>query len=91
MTPVMMFNHINKRTVRLRVKEIRINVLTEEEEAEQSVMDAHVEALMVSCCLSSLFTSLTEGVPPPTTTTHHSSFLHQSLRQLLTHLCVTLR
>ena len=35
----------------------KVNVLTEEEEeADQTVMDFHVEAPIVYCCLSSFFT-----------------------------------
>lgn len=71
----------------------KVNVLTKEEEADQSVMDFHDEALMVYCCLSSSsletrnlwrLTSLTEGVPPPNTqhTPPHSSPLHPSVSLL---------
>ncbi|CAG6021998.1 unnamed protein product, partial [Menidia menidia] len=61
---VVLFEPVDQQTLTLRGRR-ETNVLTEEEEAEQSVMDAHVGALLFGCCLSSLFTPLREGAPPP--------------------------
>ncbi|CAG5878138.1 unnamed protein product [Menidia menidia] len=61
---VVLFEPVDQQTLTLRGRR-ETNVLTEEEEAEQSVMDAHVGALLFGCCLSSLFTPLSEGAPPP--------------------------